>query len=62
MSWAAYWVPPHDTINRRNALLLSLSGQAVEMASHLMGEAGLNYTYEQVRPELETLFQPVYVS
>jgi hypothetical protein len=46
LAWAAYRVPPHDTVNRRNALLLSLVGQAAEMASHLLGEAGLQLTYE----------------
>ncbi len=39
MAWAAYRVPVHDTVNRNNALLLSLVGQAAEMASHLLGEA-----------------------
>ena len=49
MSWAAYRVPAHDTLNRCNALLLSLAGQAAEMASHLFGEAGQALTYEQVK-------------
>ena len=45
MAWAAYRVPLHDTFNRRNTLLLSLAGQAAEMASHLFGEAGQALTY-----------------
>ena len=62
MLWAAYRVPPHDTINRRNALLLSLARQAVEMASHLFGEAGQALSYKQVKAECEMLFRPAYES
>ena len=62
MSWAAYRVPPHDSLNRRNALLLSLVGQAAEMASHLFGEAGQALTYEQVKTECELLFRPAFES
>jgi hypothetical protein len=59
MAWAPYRVATHDTVNRRNALLLSLAGQAAEMASHVFGEAGMNLTYEQVKIECEMLFRPV---
>jgi hypothetical protein len=62
LAWAAYRVPAHDIVNRRNALLLSLAGQAAEMASHLLGEAGLRLTYEQVKMECELLFRPAYES
>ena len=62
MAWAAYRVPAHDTLNRRNALLLSLAGQAAEMASHLFGEAGQALTYDQVKAECEMLFRPAYES
>ena len=62
MAWVAYRVPAHDTLNRRNALLLSLAGQAAEMASHLFGEAGQALTYDQVKAECEMLFRPAYES
>jgi len=62
MAWAAFRVPAHDSINRRNALLLSLAGQAAEMASHLFGEVGMAMTYEQVKAECEMLFRPAYES
>ena len=62
MAWAAYRVPLHGTINHCNALLLSLAGQASEMASHLFGEAGQALSYEQVKAECEMLFRPAYKS
>ncbi len=62
MVWAAYRVPVHDTVNCRNALLLSIVGQAAEMASHWFWEGGMHLTYEQVNLECEVLFRPTYGS
>ncbi len=50
LAWAAYRVPPHDTVNLRNALLLSLVAM-IDSANSMVGATSVQLPhYDELNP------------